>query len=123
MDIVPGVGVGPIRLGMTPADVRRALPEPEAGWEPWAGGNCNDSLLFRGLRLRFSRCDGRGPLPDAVLWGIQVHRSREDAALLGRPLAGWDVADLWDHPELRQPGLDVGFGEDGRPEVVDVVKV
>jgi hypothetical protein len=66
LDIHPGVGIGPIRHGMRPAEVLAVFPEPQV-YEDWMGGNLNDALLFRGLRLHFSKCDSRAPLADSTL--------------------------------------------------------
>lgn len=87
LDIHPGLGIGPIRHGMLPAEVLAAFPEPQV-YEPWMGGNLNDALLFRGLRLHFSECDSRGPLPDSSLNWVVIHQ-RPDAFLFGRPVGEW----------------------------------
>jgi hypothetical protein len=73
---------------MTPAQVLAVFGEPRV-YEDWMGGNLNDALLFHGLRLHFSKCDSRGPLPTGVLNWIVIHQ-RQDAFLFGRPVAEWN---------------------------------
>ena len=51
-DIQPGLGVGPVRFGQTPAEVEAAMAEPQL-YEEWMGGNHNDSLFYQGLILGF----------------------------------------------------------------------
>ena len=52
MEVIPNIGVGPVRFGMSPAEVLTAIPEGQK-YEEWMGGNRNDSLLFHGLILGF----------------------------------------------------------------------
>jgi len=87
LNIFPGEGIGPIRLGMRPAEVLAVFPEPQV-YEDWMGGNLNDALLFRGLRLHFSECDSRAPLRDSTLNWIVIHQ-RADAYLFGRKVSKW----------------------------------
>jgi hypothetical protein len=87
LEIVPGTGLGPIRLGMRPADVRAVFPEATV-YEDWMGGNLNGCLTYHGLLLKFDNCDTSGPLPEASLSEIEVHE-REDVLLFGKSLAGW----------------------------------
>lgn len=63
LDILPWTGLGPLRFGMKPNEVRRAFDEDQV-YEDWMGGNLNDSLLYRGLILGFDKEDSRGPLKD-----------------------------------------------------------
>ena len=65
-EINPGVGVGPVTFGQSPSEVQAAMAEQQM-YEDWMGGNLNDALLFRGLRLHFSKCDSRAPLADSTL--------------------------------------------------------
>lgn len=92
LEIVPGVGVGPVCLGMSPRQVLDVFPE-EQKWEHWMGGNLNDALLFHGLVFIFDKCESAGPLPDARLERIFV-RGREDAMLLGKPVSSWDKSAI-----------------------------
>jgi hypothetical protein len=113
LDIQPGEGIGPIRHGMRPAEVLAAFPEPRV-FEDWMGGNLNDALLFHGLRLHFSGCDARAPLPDSTLNWVVIHQ-REDAYLFGRPVAEWTKDAVV--RELRQRGYDVQLPPHGDVEV------
>jgi hypothetical protein len=130
MEIRLGEGIGPISHGMTPAEVRAAFPEPE-GYEEWMGGNLNDALLFRGLIVSFTRCDAFGPLPDALVAGIQA-LGREDLTLDGVPLRQWTRAALrawldrrglaWTETEsgwlCAPPRIWFGFDESGNANEV-----
>jgi hypothetical protein len=82
LDIYPGVGIGPIRHGMRPADVMNVISEPQV-YEEWMGGNLNDALLFRRLCLHFTACDSHAPLPDSTL-NLIVIQQRPDAYLFDR---------------------------------------
>jgi hypothetical protein len=113
LDIHPGEGIGPIRLGMRPAEVRAILQEPKV-YEDWMGGNLNDALLFHGLRLHFSDCDARAPLPDSALNWIVIHQ-REDAYLFDRPVSEWTKDAVVS--ELRARGYDVQTPLNGDVEV------
>jgi hypothetical protein len=87
LEIYPGEGLGPIRLGMHPAEAQEVFPEPFL-YEDWMGGNLNDCLTYHGLLLKFSKCDSRAPLPDTYLDEIQIDE-REDVFLFGKPLEEW----------------------------------
>ena len=52
------------------------------------GGNLNDALLFRGLRLHFTECNSRAPLPDSTLNWVVIHQ-RPDVFLFYRPMTEW----------------------------------
>jgi hypothetical protein len=97
------------------------------------GGNLNDALVFHGLRLHFSHCDARAPLPDSALNWIVIHQ-REDAYLFGRPVSDWTkeavVRELWARGyEVQTPPngdvdvpqqIGLSFDEDGRLIWVEV---
>jgi hypothetical protein len=102
LDIRPD-GIGPVTLGMRPADVLALFPEQQK-WESWMGGNLNDALLFHGLVFGFSDCDSRAPLPNSRLESIIV-RDREGAEFLERPLASWRREELL--ARLRELGRTV----------------
>jgi hypothetical protein len=87
LEIHPGKGIGPISIGMRPAEVLAVFPESQT-YEEWMGGNLNDALLFPGLRLHFSACDSRAPLPDSTLNWVVIHQ-RADAYLFGRRVGEW----------------------------------
>ena len=97
LELLPRRGIGTATFGMTPAEVRAAIREPE-GYEEWMGGNLNDSLLFHGLICGFDQCDADGPLPDSAFRELRISVShRGDITLWGRSLAEWMAADLRNH--------------------------
>src|SRR6187551_3467527 len=87
LDIYPGIGIGPIRCGMRPAEVLAIYNEPQV-YEEWMNGNLNDAILFRGLRLHFNECDSHAPLPNSLLTWIVIHQCK-DAFLFGQPVSKW----------------------------------
>jgi hypothetical protein len=113
LHIHPGEGIGPVRLGMRPAEVLEVFPEPQV-YEDWMGGNLNDALLFHGLRLHFSDCDARAALPNSTLNWIVVHQ-RKDAFLFGQPLVEWTKEAV--AAELQARGYDVQTPPNGDVEV------
>jgi hypothetical protein len=113
LDIHPGEGIGRIRHGMQPAEVLAVFNEPRV-YEHWMGGNLNDALLFHGLRLHFSECDSRAPLPGSRLNWVVIHQ-REDAFLFERPMHEWTKDTLI--RELRLRGYDVETPPNGDVEV------
>jgi hypothetical protein len=108
--IEPG-GVGPVQFGVSPQQVAQALSR-SLGCDAWDDGNLNDSLIYDGVRLRFDRCDSRGPLPRSRLCEAEVRRA--DAVLFGRPLADWGEGELV--AELRRRGFRPGVLEPGYAE-------
>lgn len=52
MDIVPLVGLGPVKFGMDRRQVKAFLGE-KLTWEPWMGGNRNEDLYYSGLVVSF----------------------------------------------------------------------
>lgn len=113
LDIHPGEGFGPIRLGMRPAEVLAVFPETQV-FEEWMGGNLNDALLFKGLRLHFSDCNSWKPLPESTLEWIVIHE-RPDAYLFGRSVVEWSKEDIL--AELRVRGYDAQTPPFGDVEV------
>lgn len=132
LDIHLGEGIGPVRLSMTPAEVLTVFDEPQVH-EDWMGGNLNDALLFHGLRLHFSKCDARAPLPSSTLNWIVIHQ-REDAFLFDCPVSEWTKESIL--RELRSRGyapetppngdievpykLSMSFEDDGRLVWVEI---
>jgi hypothetical protein len=116
LEIRPGEGIGPVRKGMLPAEVLTAFSEPQV-YEPWMGGNLNDALLFHGLRLHFSDCNARAPLPESTLDWIVIH-GREDAYLFGRPIGEWTKAEVI--RELHTRGYEVQTPPNGDVETAGV---
>jgi hypothetical protein len=127
MSIHPGIGIGPIRLGMHPQDVLAAMNEPQA-YEEWMGGNLNDSLLFQGVIFSFSEYDGTGPLPSGELEYMYI-RQRFGAYLFDKPIEQWSRDQIIEELNSRglafktteygdvfvpSPALELGFSDDQR---------
>jgi hypothetical protein len=93
--------------------VLAAFPEPQV-YEEWMGGNLNDALLFRGLRLHFTECDSRCPLSDSMLNWIVIHQ-RPDAYLFDRPMSEWSRDSVL--RELRSRGYDAQTPPNGDVDV------
>ena len=100
MEIVPRVGIGPLRFGMAPNQVRALFPEAET-YEDWMGGNLNDSILYRGLIIEFDLCDAWGPLADSKFREVRLYR-RTDASLWEKYLLDWRKPDLIEHLKSRE---------------------
>ena len=128
LDILPWIGLGPLRFGMKPSEVRCAFKECHV-YEEWMGGNLNDSLLYRGLILQFDKCDAYGPLEDSRFDGVKA-KARKDIWLFGKRLASWTRNDLTSYVDemkwIRQDGpegdldivdLAVGFGFDAEGHI------
>lgn len=128
MEMIPKVGLGEIRFGMSPAKVRAIFPEQET-YEEWMGGNLNDALLYHGLILMFDKHDAFGPLSDSRLDEIII-KGRTDISFWGLRLLDWSRDDLvshldriqtrceWYGPTLLVPEYSVSatFTENGRLE-------
>lgn len=97
LQIIPKIGIGPLRFGMSPDEVRRRFPEKET-YEEWMGGNLNDSLLYRGLILGFGASDSHGPPADSHFCEVILNR-RQDATLWGKSLFTWTKTSIRDHLE------------------------
>jgi hypothetical protein len=87
LEIVPLQGLGPIRFGMSPVEVRASFKSNEV-YEDWMGGNLNDSILYSGIIFSFDRCDSQGPLPGSKLIRIIIH-DRHDVLLWGSSMNKW----------------------------------
>jgi hypothetical protein len=86
MEILPNIGLGPIRFGMNPSQVQAVLGSDRT-YEPWMGGNLNDSLLYPGLIIGFDNCDDRGPLKNSKLVEFRINE-KADVTFLGKPVFG-----------------------------------
>lgn len=132
MDVIPKVGVGRVRFGMSPAEVAAVFPE-EQRYEDWMGGNRNDSLLYQGIVFGFDRHDAQGPTAEGRLVEFTVF-GREDARLWGRGFADWSRAAVAEHLarggvryEIHENGdlsvpacsMTLSFAADGRLEYVE----
>ncbi len=109
--VEPGGGVGPARLGISPAQVVAVLGR-SLGDDAWDDGNLNDSLIYEGVRLRFDQCDSRGPLRRSRLCEIEVRRA--DAVLFDRLLFDWGEGEL--AAELTRRGFHPRLSESGYAE-------
>ena len=74
MELIPKVGLGQVRFGMRPSEVKTILG-PGNHYELWMGGNLNDSLLYPGIIASFDKCDSRGPLNDSKLVEFRINRN------------------------------------------------
>jgi hypothetical protein len=95
IELVPRVGLGEVRFGMTPSEVRTKFHEQEE-YEEWMGGNLNDSLMFHGLIFMFDDCNTYGPLNDSKLTDIVI-QGRDDISLWGRNSLEWSRDQFIDH--------------------------
>lgn len=71
---------------MNPSQVQAVLGSHQT-YEPWMGGNLNDSLLYPGLIVGFDKCDGRGPLNDSKLVEFRINK-KADVTFLNKPIFG-----------------------------------
>jgi hypothetical protein len=90
MEIIPKIGLGLLRFGMSPEQVRSLFEEPET-YEEWMGGNLNDSLLYKG-------CDAYGPLAHSKFCEASIYK-RDDAVIMGRSLLDWNRSSVIDRLE------------------------
>jgi hypothetical protein len=88
MELIPKLGIGPIRFKMSPAQIESILGSHRT-FEDWMGGNLNDALLYPGLVICFSQNDAFGPLPDSQVREIWIHPNNPTT------LAGQDVFSLY----------------------------
>ncbi|MEM6274948.1 MAG: hypothetical protein AAF735_06875 [Myxococcota bacterium] len=101
-EIALGHGLGPVRFGMSPAEVKR-IHGTSGEVEEWMGGNRNDCLCYPGVLFGFDRCDSSGPTADGKLELVELYR-HPDATLFGRPMGTWLRDELY--VELKRQGLD-----------------
>ena len=109
MEILPNIGIGEIRFGMRPKEVRERLSEAET-YEDWMGGNLNDSLLYRGLILGFDAHNARGPLAHSRFTEVRLNR-REDAVIWGKNLFAWTNLSIAEH--LERTGIPYQLSDNG----------
>ncbi|MEM6274946.1 MAG: hypothetical protein AAF735_06865 [Myxococcota bacterium] len=100
-EIALGCGLGPVRFGMSPADVTRLHGE-SGEVEEWMGGNRNNCLCYPGLLFGFDRCDSSGPTADAKVEFIDLYR-HPNAVLFDKAMTAWLRNDLME--ELSRRGL------------------
>ena len=65
------VGVGEVRFGMRPSQVKELLGETMT-WEEWMSGNINDALYYPGIILFFDDHQSEGPTADSRLEQVAV---------------------------------------------------
>lgn len=109
MEIIPNIGIGPMRFGMSPSEVLTNFPE-EQKYENWMGGNRNDSLLFHGLIFGFDKCNGTGPLAESRLVEFTIY-GREDVRLWGRVISEWSREAVTEY--LGRNGISYEIHENG----------
>lgn len=97
MIIQPGLGVGPLRLGMWACRVKAILGSADP--EHCNDGNTNSQLCYPGLTLWFGSCSSDGPRWYAKLVEIEVRRLND--ILYGRPIREWDEPSLVAELEIR----------------------
>lgn len=76
MELIPKVGLGLVRFGMRPSEVK-SIFGLGTDYEPWMGGNLNDSLLYPGIIAGFDKCDSRGPLEDSRLVELRINQNAD----------------------------------------------
>jgi hypothetical protein len=132
IDILPGTGLGNVRLGMRLLQVVVALPEAQI-YENWMGGNLNDALLFHGIRLHFDAYDAHSPLSTSRLSLLVIHQ-RENVYLFDQAIEQWTKdtvlealnsrafqSHTLDNGDLQvTPGLTLSFTNDGRLDWVEI---
>jgi hypothetical protein len=82
MELEPGKGLGPIKFGMSPKEVMTIMGDEQV-YEPWMGGNLNDSLLYPGIIIRFDSCNSKGPLDNSKVEEFQIAESFSDVQFKG----------------------------------------
>lgn len=118
MDLIPHVGVGPVRFGMKRDDVLSVFGSKQT-WEHWMGGNLNDSLFYPGIILYFDRYNSHEPLAEGRLVQIETNTSFP-GNLFGRRLtklchadvmenAGAYVVKTFPNGSVEVPALDMHF--------------
>lgn len=126
MEINPHQGVGPVKFGMSPKQVKKVMGR-EPVYEDWMGGNLNDSLLYPGMIISFDECDAKGPLPHSKVVGFRLN-SVESLVFHHIPLSKLNLNLLKEMevmsvtPTLdenrnlifKELGLEFGLYDDGR---------
>ncbi len=87
-ELRPLEGIGAVRFGATPNEVRKEFGF-NLVWEEWMGGNLNDSLYYPGVVFGFDDHDSHGPLESASLGSVRVN-SKFPALLFELPLESLD---------------------------------
>jgi hypothetical protein len=92
MQLLPKIGLGDVRFGMTPDELLNAFDEQQK-YEDWMGCNLHDSLSFHGIIFGFDEHNNAGPLPSARLCEIRIC-GREDLILWGKRVNEWNKTAL-----------------------------
>jgi hypothetical protein len=94
IDIQPRRGLPEVPFGSAPKSVTD-LFGTDLTWEPWMGGNLNDSLYYPGIVFSYDSSDSQAPLPNSRLHSIEVSGSIA-GTLLGRQVGAWTKKSLAD---------------------------
>ena len=110
MNLLPNVGIGSVRFGMSPDELLEIFTE-EQKHEGWMGGNLNHSLMFHGIVFGFNKYDSSAPLPDSRLIEIRVS-GREGVTLWDKEVSDWTKPSLIKHSdENKIPYEDLSNGD------------
>ncbi|MCP5101665.1 MAG: hypothetical protein GY943_39490 [Chloroflexi bacterium] len=126
MEIIPRQGIGNIKFGMNPFEVKEIMGS-QLIWEEWMGGNNNDALYYPGLVFVFDKNDGRGPVETAQLIEIWTNESA-DLVFAGKKISetkkyqmeqilrSKDLSIVLREDEIyvNSCGLEMAFHKDGR---------
>lgn len=82
MEINPLYGIGEVKFGMHPSEVKEIMGD-KLTWEEWMGGNLNDAIYYPGIVFIFDKCDDRGPLEDASLIEIWTNKKNKELTFQG----------------------------------------
>ncbi|PWF64498.1 hypothetical protein CBX96_04955 [Shewanella sp. BC20] len=74
MEIYPNKGIGNIKFGMNPQDVKEIMGS-DLVYQEWMGGNLNDTLFYSDLIVGFNDCDGDEPLPNSRVVEFRANAS------------------------------------------------
>ena len=102
MEIKPKVGIGCINFGMHPNQIIEIMNE-DVCYEPWMGGNLNDSIYYKGLIFGFNECNGPAPSSNAEFRELRI-MYRQDLTLFGEPLNSWTRSKI--SSKLSQIGVN-----------------
>ncbi len=126
LEMIPLTGLGRIRFGQTPAEIRKEMKAEAEVFEDWMGDNLNFALTYSGLLFGFDEFGRKGPSKTARLQEIHAFH-RPGIRLFEKPLESWTRASLIDElttqrlawssrPQLdvtiESIGVEVGFEDE-----------